>query len=140
VSAAPVRAEPTPTAPARAPDGFWLQHPRYRSYVLFAGTGLILAIDALILLRGVGALGQGIAAWRAYLAALGTPVGIVASWLLFLSTLFFSIRWLRVGAKIPPVPLAFLLSLPRPVFLIGHYATLVALSALLLLVLSGVIL
>jgi fumarate reductase subunit C len=134
------RAEPTPTAPARAPDGFWLEHPRYRSYVLFGGTGLILAIDALIVLRGVRALGEGTAAWAAYLAALGSPIGIAMCWLLFLATLFFSIRWLRVGAKIPPVPLPFLFSLPHSVFLVGHYATLAALSGLLLLILSGVIL
>ncbi len=133
-------AEPTPTAAARAPDGFWLQHPHYRSYVLFAGTGLILAIDALIVLRGIRALSEGTAAWAAYLAALGSPIGVAACWALFLGTLFFSIRWLRVGAKIPPVPVPLLFSLPRSVFLVGHYATLGALSVLLLLILAGVIL
>jgi fumarate reductase subunit C len=140
VNPATATAEPTPTAPARPPAGFWLEHPRYRRYVLFGGTGLVLAIDALIVLRGVRALGEGIAAWEAYLAALGSPIGIAICWLLFLTTLFFSIRWLRVGAKIPPVPIPFLFSLPPAVFLVGHYATLAVLSALLLLILAGVIL
>jgi fumarate reductase subunit C len=133
-------AEPTPTAPPRAPDGFWLVHPRYRLYVLFAASGLVLAIDSLILLWGLRALAGGTAAWESYLAALGTPGGVVLCWVLFLSTLGFAIRWLRVGSKIPPLPLALLFSLPSAVFLIGQLVTFVALTALLLLVLAGVIL
>jgi fumarate reductase subunit C len=140
VSSGVVSTGPTPTAPSRAPDGFWLGHARYRSYVLFAGTGLILALDVLILMRAARALGEGSAAWQAFLAGFAGPVGIVAAWLLFLSTLFFSIRWVRVGAKIPPLPFGLLFGLPSAVFLIGQYATLVLLSAVLLLVLSGVIL
>jgi fumarate reductase subunit C len=133
-------AEPTPTAAPRAPGGFWLAHSRYRSYVLFAASGLVLAIDCLILLRGVQALAGGVSAWQAYLAALATPGGIVATWLLLVSTLLFALRWLRVGAKIPPLPLGLLFSLPTAFFLVGQYAAFAALSALLLLILSGVIL
>lgn len=130
----------TPTAPARAPDGWWLQHPRYRAYVLFAATGWILAIDVLIVLHAIRALGRGAEAWRAFLASLASPVGIAFSWLLFLSTLFFALRWLRVGAKIPPFPSALTFSLPVGFYWAGHLATFALLSLALLLILAGVIL
>ncbi len=131
---------PTRTAPARPPDGFWLNHPRYRSYVLFAATGLVLTIDALIVLRAARALGDGPDAWARYLAAFATPMGIVVSVVLLFVTLFFSIRWLRVGVKVATVRIGPVPAPPAPVILVLHYAGLGALTGLVLLVLGGVIL
>ncbi len=131
---------PTRTAPARLPDGWWFAHPRYRTYVLFAGTGIVLMLDGLALILGLRALGRGVVSWQAYLAAWASPPGVVAAWLLFLGTLFFSFRWLRVGAKIPPAPFKLLLRLPTAFFLVGQFATLGLLTIVVLLILAGVIL
>ncbi len=131
---------PTRTAPARPPDGFWMNHPRYRSYVLFAATGLVLTIDALIVLRAARALGDGPDAWARYLGAFATPIGIVASVVLLFVTLFFSIRWLRVGVKVATVRIGPIPAPPAAVVLVLHYVGLGALTGLVLLVLGGVIL
>ena len=131
---------PTRTSPARPPDGFWMEHPRYRSYVVFAGTGLILAIDAMIVLRAARALGDGPEAWASYLAAFAAPIGIVASVVLLFVTLFFSFRWLRVGVKVATVRIGPVPAPPAPVMLVLHFAAFGALTGLVLLVLGGIIL
>ena len=132
-------ASPTRVAPARAPDGWWMGHPRYRSYVLFAGTGLVLWIVALVLLGGVSALGQGAEAWESYQGLLGSIPGLLLCVLLLLGTLFFSLRWLRVGVKIPQVRLGPLPAPPEPVLWVAHFAGLAAITALVVLLLSGAI-
>ena len=100
----------------------------------------MLMLDSLALILALRALGNGVAAWHAYLAAWASPPGMVAAWVLFLGTLFFSLRWLRVGAKIPPAPVKLLLRLPTAFFLVGQFATLGLLSVVVLLILFGVIL
>ena len=130
--------EITRTAPARMPDGWWTGHPRYRSYVLFAGTGLVLVPVCVVLLLGVQALGNGYDAWLGYQAALASVPGLLLSSVLMIGTLFFAFRWLRVGAKIPGVKLG---PIPAPgvgLILVGHFAGFVTLTALLLLILGGV--
>jgi fumarate reductase subunit C len=131
---------PTRTAPARPPDGLWLSHARYRSYILFSATGLILALDALILLRAAQVLGQGPEAWSGFLATFQTPLGMGYAVLLFLCTLFFAIRFLRVGVKVFTVRIGMLPAPPGPVVLVGQFAGFAIVSALVLLVLVGVIL
>lgn len=133
-------APPTRMAPPRPPDGWWAGHPRYRSYVLFAATGAVLAVGCIVLLFGIHALGQGRAAWEQYLAALGSPAGTGLASLLLIGTLFFSLRWLRVGVKIPQVALGPLPAPPAAAIGFLHFAGLLGLTTLLLLILSGVIL
>ena len=130
----------TPTAPARAPDGWWTGHPRYRNYVLFAATGAVLSTACVVLLLGIRALGQGNAAWQSYLAQLGSVPGQLLCWFLLFGILFFSLRWLRVGVKIPLVRLGLLPAPPEGVIWVAHFAGLFALTALLLLIVGGVIL
>ena len=130
----------TKTAPAQLPDGWWMGHARYRRYVLFAATGGVLWLAALIVLGGIRALGNGAAAWEAYLASLGSPIGIVVMSLIVISTLFFAFRWLRVGVKIPLVAIGPVPAPPEPVIWVAHFGGLAALTGLLLLILGGVIL
>ena len=134
------QAPPTPTAPARPPDGWWTGHPRYRNYVFFSASGVVLSAACVVLLFGVHALATGHAAWQAYLANLGSVPGQILCWPLLLGTLFFAVRWLRVGVKIPQVPLGPLPAPPAAALWAAHFGGLLALSALLLLILSGVIL
>ena len=132
-------ASPTRTLAARRPDGWWLQHPRYRLYVLFAATGLVLAAVNAVLLFAIAALANGFDAWLAYLEALGSIPGLLLTLLLLLGTFFFSLRWLRVGAKIPAVRLGPLPAPSMTIVAVGHFAGLVTLTALLLIFLSGVV-
>jgi fumarate reductase subunit C len=140
VKAAAARSEPTRSAPARAPEGFFLGHRRYLTYVLFAATGLTLWLGALILLRGVFALGQGVSAWNAYLDALGSPAGVLAVVVILASNVFFALRFLWIGVKVATVDLGPIPAPPAPAVFVAHYAGLVVLTALVLLVASGVIL
>ncbi len=140
MKAAAARVEPTRTAPPPKPEGFWLTHARYRSYVLFAGTGALLWLGALILARGLFALGEGVAAWNAYLAALGSPAGVVLMLVIFAATVFFALRFLWIGIKVATVDLGPIPAPPAPAIFVLHYADLATLTAVLLLVASGVIL
>ncbi len=140
MKAAAARVEPTRTAPPRPPEGFWLGHPRYRAYVLFAGTGAMLWLGALVLVRGLFALGEGVAAWNAYLAALGSPPAVLAMVLILGSAIFFALRWLWIGIKVATVDLGPIPAPPAPVIFVAHYAGFAALTALVLLVAAGVIL
>jgi fumarate reductase subunit C len=129
----------TKTLPARAPDGWWTGHTRYRYYMAFGMAGGLLAVVSLVLLLGVRALAQGAEAWAAYQGLMGSPVGLLLSLVLLVSSGFFAVRWLRVGVKVPQVKVG---PIPAPagwLILIGHFAGLVTVSLLILLLLSGVV-
>lgn len=131
---------PAEMLPPRLPDGWWSGHARYRRYVLFAATGGVLWLGALVVVAGIVALGQGVQAWQAYLANLGSAVGVLLMGMILLGTLFFAIRWLRVGVKVATVEIGPVPAPPAPLLFALHYGGLVALTGLLLLILAGVIL
>lgn len=130
---------PTPTLPPRLPDGWWTGHTRYRNYVLFALTGLVLAGVNVLLLAGISALATSVAAWESYLAFLGGPLGVLIVLVLLVGTLFFAVRWLRVGKKIPAMELGPLPAPSMTVVLIANFAGFVTVSLVLLALLSGVV-
>jgi fumarate reductase subunit C len=132
-------ASSTRTLPARKPDGWWREHPRYRSYVLFAATGFALIGVNLLLLAGVSALSPSVGAWQRYLEVLGSLPGLVLVAVLLVGTWFFALRWLRVGAKIPAVRLGPLPAASMGLILVAHYAGFVTLTLLILVLLSGVV-
>jgi fumarate reductase subunit C len=140
MSVAQAPGSPTRTSPARAPDGFPFSHTRYRWYILFGATGLVLAVDALVLLRAVQVLGQGPAAWDGFVASFASPLGMILGAVLVVGTLFFAFRWLRVGVKVPTVRIGSLPAAPAPVVLVAHFVGLVVFTALALLLLGGIIL
>ncbi len=129
----------TRTLAARVPDGWWMGHARYRRYVMFAGTGMVLALVNCLLLVGLSALGSGFAGWESYQGFLGSPPGLLLVVLLLGGTVFFSLRWLRVGAKIPSVRLGVIPAPSTGMVLIAHYAGLVTITLVVLAVLSGVV-
>lgn len=129
----------TRTAPARPPDGFWVWHPRYRSYVLFAGTGLLLAIAAALVVRAVRVLGEGAAAWQAYLEGLAGPAAALNA-LVFVGVVWFALRFLRVGIKALSVPIGPLPALPQPLLWAVQVGGLVVMNLLIALIMFGVIL
>lgn len=131
---------PTRTSPARPPDGWWLNHPRYRSYMLFSSTGLVLVVVAAILMRSIAVLGEGAAAWDAHLANLALPISLLINVILFLATCFFSVRFLSLGPKVFSVPIGPFGALPAPVWIVLLATPAVLVPALILLIMWGVIL
>ena len=129
----------TATLPARLPDGWWTGHRRYRSYMLFTATGIVLVAVNVVLLLAIRALAAGAQAWASYLAALGSPPGLLVTIALLLGTLFFAVRWLRVGAKIPGALLGPLQGSTVPLILAAHFAGFVTISLVVLVLLSGVV-
>ncbi len=123
--------------PARAPDGWWTAHPRYRYYVLFAGTGLAIAASSLLLLAGLASLGSGFEAWASFQGALRSPPGLIVSTLLMIALLFFGFRWMRVGAKIPAVRLGILPAPNMTLVLVMQMVGLVVMFLVLVALLSG---
>ena len=130
------QASVTRTLPARAPDGWWTGHTRYRNYVLFAMTGFDLALASIVLLLAVRALAGGLAAWTEFLAMLASPPVMLVMLFILLGVGYFSIRFLIVGAKPLQVAIG---PLPRPgaglinTLHVGGVVSIGALLALLLL-------
>ncbi len=91
------------------------------------------------LVVGLSALGSGFAGWESYQGFLGSPPGLLLVVLLLAGTVFFSLRWLRVGAKIPSVRLGVIPAPSTGMVLIAHYAGLVTITLVVLAVLSGVV-
>lgn len=134
-----IRTSATPMLPARAPDGWWMSHPRYRTYVLFSMTGLVLAAVNVLLLFAVSALASGIDAWRGFLGAMGSPPGLLLGVVLLVGTLFFAVRFARVGAKPLSVRLGPVPAIHTTVILIAQVGGLVTGTLVLLVLLSGAI-
>ncbi len=136
MTSATASAEKTRTSPARKPDGFPLGWYRYRNYTLFAFTCVPMAISLACLVIGIFALGQGEAAWQAWLARQATP----AFRLVHLGfTLYFAIRFAWVGRKIGvgrigPIPGP---PLPMPLLGIAPIGGFVTLWLVLLVILGG---
>lgn len=129
----------TPTLAPRIPDGWWTGHARYRSYVAFAGTGLVLIAVNLLLLLGLRALATSAAAWANYLAFLRSPPGLTITIALLVGTLYFALRWLRVGAKIPGALLGSIQNQSAPALMAAHYAGFLTVSLLVIVLLSGIV-
>ena len=96
----------TRTSAARPPDGWPLAYGHYRNYLAFAGTSLFMAVGCVVLLFGVWALGRGPEAWQAYLAALGSPLGLGLTLVVLTNAVYFALRFGWVGRKIAGARLA----------------------------------
>jgi fumarate reductase subunit C len=137
---APPTAFSTRTLAARPPDGFWTKHPRYFWYVLFAATAIPLAIASVILLFALNALSGGAQSWEGFLGVLASPPMVLLDLLLLVAILYFSLRFLIVGVKIPAVKLGPVPAFPPVVYLAAHLGGLATLSLVVLVLFSGAIL
>jgi fumarate reductase subunit C len=135
----PAAASPTRTLPARWPDGFPLQNRRYFWYFLFAGTGMVLTLAAIVVLCVLRALASGFGAWAGLLETLASPPVLLLNGLLWIGVLYFAVRFLWVGVKIPSVKLGPIPAPPASVILVGHFAGLITLSLVLIVLFSGVV-
>jgi fumarate reductase subunit C len=107
--------------------------------VLYAATALIVALDALIVLRAARVLLTGDPElWDLFLNTFRSSLGIVISTVVLFCTLFFSVRWLRNDPKVPTLRHAVSPASPSALALATQFGALVLVSALVLLVLGGI--
>jgi fumarate reductase subunit C len=85
-------------------DGWWKKNPYYVEYMVHESTALFVAAYALILLVGLVRLGQGEAAWNAWLEVLKSPVSVICHLVLLAGALYHTYSWFKIlPITMPPV-------------------------------------
>ena len=88
----------------RSMDGWWKRNPYYVEYMIHEGTALFVAAYALTLLVGLVWLGQGEAAWNAWLEALKSPLSLVFHGVLLVAIAYHTFTWFKImPMTMPPV-------------------------------------
>ena len=117
---------PTPWRP-ETPTFWWLSRPGYLRYMIreltcvWVGAWVVTAIVGLIRLR------QGPEAWDAYLAALGSPAGLVFQVATLLFILYHTASWFRLAPSTMPIWIG-QDRLPSKWIELGHYAIWIVVS------------
>ena len=88
----------------RSMDGWWKKNPYYIEYMIHEATALFVAAYAFVLLVGLLRLGQGEAAWNAWLEALKSPLSVLAHLVLLAGAAYHTYSWFKIlPITIPPV-------------------------------------
>jgi len=112
--------------------GWWRRNPYYLRYMLMETTSIAVAIYAVILLAGLWRLGQGPAAFEAWIGALRHPVSILLHCVLLLALSYHAYSWWKVLPKTLPLIHAGDKLVPGVVFSILGWAATLVISALVL--------
>ena len=85
-------------------DGWWKKNPFFVEYIAHEATALFVAAYALVLLVGVIRLSQGEAAWDGWLAAMRSPVSVIAHLVLLAGAVYHTYSWFKIlPLTMPPV-------------------------------------
>ncbi len=88
----------------RSMDGWWKKNPYYVEYMVHEGTALFVAAYAITLLVGLIRLGQGEAAWNAWLAAMTSPLAIVCNLAMLVAIAYHAYTWFKLfPLTMPPI-------------------------------------
>ena len=88
----------------RSMDGWWKKNPYFVEYVFHESTAFFVLGYALTLLVGLVRLGQGEAAWNAWLEALKSPLALVAHLVLLAAITYHTISWFKImPITLPPI-------------------------------------
>src|SRR4051812_16523266 len=82
---------------------WWLGQPRYVTYMVRELTSLFVALYCLVLVIGLLRLAQGHVAWDGFLAALGSPAGVMLQLICLAFAIFHSATWFAVTPKAMPM-------------------------------------
>jgi len=82
---------------------WWLQHPRYISYMVRELTSLFVGLYCALLAVGLVRLAQGQAAWDGFVAACSSPLGVVFQWLCLVFAIYHSVTWFALTPKAMPL-------------------------------------
>ena len=126
----------TRTAPPQLPGQFPFAG-RYRSYTLFAWTGVLYLLLAFLVLRVVWALGDGPEAFGAVIASFGSPLYIAFHLLALVGVCFVAIRFFGLFPKAQPPRIGPAKPPPAPVLLAMLYGAWIGITAVLAAILAG---
>ena len=85
-------------------DGWWKKNPYYVEYMIHEATALFVAAYAFVLLVGVVRLGQGEAAWNAWLEALKSTLSVIFHLVLLVGAVYHTYSWFKIlPITMPPV-------------------------------------
>ncbi|WP_153111968.1 fumarate reductase subunit C [Propionivibrio limicola] len=88
----------------RSMDGWWKKNPHFVEYMIHEGTAVFVAAYALTLLCGLVRLGQGEAAWNAWLEALKSPFSLVAHVVFLAAIAYHAFTWFKLfPLTMPPM-------------------------------------
>jgi len=88
----------------RSMDGWWKKNPFYVEYMVHEGTALFVAAYAFTLLVGLVRLGQGEAAWTAWLEALKSPFSLVFHAVFLVAIVYHAFTWFKLfPLTMPPI-------------------------------------
>ncbi len=88
----------------RSMDGWWKKNPYFVEYMIHESTALFVAAYAIVLLVGIVRLSQGEAAWNGWLAAMQSPLSIVAHLVLLAGAVYHTYSWFKIlPITMPPV-------------------------------------
>jgi len=136
----PSQPGPTRTAPPRLPDHFPTRG-NYLSYVLFGACGFFLMVQGLLVLRAVRVLGSGDpAAWTSMLESFTHPAYLVYHVLAFFFMTWFILRLFSVFPATQPRRFGPLKRPPDALIVAGLMGAFVAVSAVAILILWGILL
>ena len=85
-------------------DGWWKKNPFFVEYVIHESTALFVLAYAITLLVGLVRLGQGEAAWNAWLQALQSPLALVFHLALLAAIAYHTYTWFKImPITLPPI-------------------------------------
>ncbi|MFW5926516.1 MAG: hypothetical protein ACOCSR_00555 [Wenzhouxiangella sp.] len=83
--------------------GWWLHHSGYRRYMLRELTCIWIGAWAVVLIVAAFRLGQGGQSARAFLEALGSPIGVVFQLATLAFALYHTITWFALAPRTMPI-------------------------------------
>ena len=129
MSRRPYLSEPSKT-------GWWLEQPRYISYMAREMSALFIGIYALILIVGLFRLSQGEAAYAAFLATVEGPAGLIFAVVAFVFAVYHTYTWFQVTPKAMPLTFGGK-RVPGAVIVAAHWFGFLVVSAALWLLVGG---
>ena len=86
----------------RSMDGWWKRDPYFVRYMAREVTALFVAAYAVVLLVGLVRLGQGEAAYDAWLHSLKSPLALVFHFIVLTTFIYHTWSWFRIMPKTMP--------------------------------------
>ena len=87
----------------KAERSWWLQHPRYVTYMIRELTSLFVGLYGALLVVGLIRLAQGQAAWDGFVAALSSPLGVAFQLACLVFAVYHSVTWFALTPKAMPL-------------------------------------
>lgn len=100
---------------------WWLSQGRYLRYMAREITSLFICAYTVVLVIGLWRLGEGKAAWDAFLEVVQSPLGVAFHIIVFAFALYHTGTWFKVTPKAMPLEIAGK-RLPGFVIVGAHYA------------------